>query len=471
MRRIAPPAAMLLCVSATFGAAVPQEVVEDVFVQRLGDRAVRVGYGGQYGDSVLAIATDRGLVMIDTGIAPSLTAVYRAKIQEAFGRNDFTWVINTHFHFDHTDGNQVFPEATIVGHELVPDRMRDFDRGRTEFAAARRARNRARRDQLAGIPPDSDAARRLRDLIPPADLMCDDLETDFVSTPPTLTFSDRLALDLGDTTLRLYAFGPGTHTGDDVVVHVPELDLVATGDLFFSGSIRFLYRLVDGVDVARKLAALDAVLDDQDLAHVVTVHNGVQPRRTLELWRDYMRDVWTAVSEVAAGGGSLADVHARLDLERNLAYLSESGIPPADLAAQHRDGVAMVWLAAVGGDDATRVISEALESGGVEAAWTAFRKALAVRGEGALVDEQGINGLGYRLLQTDRVDHAIAVFEMNREAFPDAWNVHDSLGEAYMTAGRRDEAITCYRRSLELNPDNANGVAMLERLQAEPAQP
>jgi Flp pilus assembly protein TadD len=89
---------------------------------------------------------------------------------------------------------------------------------------------------------------------------------------------------------------------------------------------------------------------------------------------------------------------------------------------------------------------------------------LPQRGEKFFFDENQINALGYRLMGQDRLDEAIAVFRMNVELFPDAWNVYDSLGEAYMVSGGRDLAIASYQRSLELNPDNANGVAMLERL-------
>jgi Flp pilus assembly protein TadD len=65
------------------------------------------------------------------------------------------------------------------------------------------------------------------------------------------------------------------------------------------------------------------------------------------------------------------------------------------------------------------------------------------------------------------LDEAIVVFEMNAEAFPDAWNVYDSLGEALATRGDVDLAISNYRRSLELNPDNSNATQWIERLRSE----
>ena len=58
------------------------------------------------------------------------------------------------------------------------------------------------------------------------------------------------------------------------------------------------------------------------------------------------------------------------------------------------------------------------------------------------------------------------VFEANAELYPDDANTHDSLGEAYAEAGRKDEAISRYRKSLELDPKNDNAAKMLEKLGA-----
>ncbi len=82
-------------------------------------------------------------------------------------------------------------------------------------------------------------------------------------------------------------------------------------------------------------------------------------------------------------------------------------------------------------------------------------------------DERVINRLGYRFLGERKVDEAVAVFTLNVEAFPESWNVYDSLGEAYMVRGDREQAIENYERSIELNPNNTNGVEMLKQLRSE----
>lgn len=68
----------------------------------------------------------------------------------------------------------------------------------------------------------------------------------------------------------------------------------------------------------------------------------------------------------------------------------------------------------------------------------------------AVATEAELNGLGYRSLQRDDIDRALMLFERNVENHPTSWNVYDSLGQAYATAGRVDDAIAAYTRALEL---------------------
>jgi hypothetical protein len=113
----------------------------------------------------------------------------------------------------------------------------------------------------------------------------------------------------------------------------------------------------------------------------------------------------------------------------------------------------------------TRTLTQALEEGGVEALAEAYRDFKKGRPGST---ELETNRLGYTLLQQGDTEAAIRVFELNSETYPGSFNVWDSLAEAHKTAGHRDRAIELYRKSLELNPNNANAVKMLEELGVEP---
>ena len=71
----------------------------------------------------------------------------------------------------------------------------------------------------------------------------------------------------------------------------------------------------------------------------------------------------------------------------------------------------------------------------------------------------------FHLLRRGDRKCAIEIFTLNVEAFPDSWNVYDSLGEACLADGNKALAIKYYRKSVELNPNNRSGIEALKRLE------
>ena len=111
-----------------------------------------------------------------------------------------------------------------------------------------------------------------------------------------------------------------------------------------------------------------------------------------------------------------------------------------------------------------------LRADGVAAAAERFHAARAADPRARLFRESALNGVGYQLLDQERLAEAVAAFELNVEAYPGSADVYDSLGEACMAAGNTERAIASYERSLELNPANANAAAQLETLRAGAAR-
>ena len=114
----------------------------------------------------------------------------------------------------------------------------------------------------------------------------------------------------------------------------------------------------------------------------------------------------------------------------------------------------------------TDVVREIIGKSGVEAANAKFRK-LQANMTGYYLSEAEMNTLGYEYLNSKRYKEAIAVFQMNVEAFPKSFNTWDSLGEAYAAAGEKDLAIKNYEKSLELNPNSQSGIEALKKLKTK----
>jgi CubicO group peptidase (beta-lactamase class C family) len=76
-----------------------------------------------------------------------------------------------------------------------------------------------------------------------------------------------------------------------------------------------------------------------------------------------------------------------------------------------------------------------------------------------------LNNLGYFLMEDkQRIEDAIEIFKLNVSVHPKYANGYDSLAEAYMTAGKIEQAIEYYEKALELDPNNSNAVEKLKEL-------
>ncbi len=94
-----------------------------------------------------------------------------------------------------------------------------------------------------------------------------------------------------------------------------------------------------------------------------------------------------------------------------------------------------------------------------------YRELKEKRSDTYELDEDEMNDVGYKLLRMKKVNEAIEIFKLT--AFPKSYSVYDSLGEAYMVNGDKELAIKNYQKSVELNPQNTNGIEMLKKLQAK----
>ena len=113
------------------------------------------------------------------------------------------------------------------------------------------------------------------------------------------------------------------------------------------------------------------------------------------------------------------------------------------------------------------LIESIIETDGVDAAEARYRAIQADGGSDYDLGEGQLNNLGYALLGRGEVDAAIRIFALNVEAHPEAWNPHDSLGEAYLVAGDSARAAQSYQRALALNPAAASARDALQRLGVE----
>lgn len=79
-------------------------------------------------------------------------------------------------------------------------------------------------------------------------------------------------------------------------------------------------------------------------------------------------------------------------------------------------------------------------------------------------DESMLNNLGYELLEQNKIEEAIQVFELLVSEFPTSANAYDSLAEGYYLNNQFSQSLTNYKKSLELNPKNNNAIDMMKKI-------
>lgn len=263
----------------------------------------------------LVIVNDDHAMLVDTSVSPAAARKLVAEIASEVTDKPIRYVFNTHFHFDHSHGNQLFgDDVEIVGHDYVRSQhLADPLNQRTNrsFSAAIPGQIEQVRAQLAAA---ADPAERTR------------LETDLrireahgnairetVVKAPNLTYSDTMTLVKGGREVRLHFVGRG-HTGGDTMVFLPEERIVFTGD-FFVGSpgAAGLPYMGDGF-VNEWPASLDG-LKALDFDVIVPGHGApLRDRSQIDDLQAYLRDLWAQASKLRAEGLSADEAAARIDL-------------------------------------------------------------------------------------------------------------------------------------------------------------
>ncbi len=155
------------------------------------------------------------------------------------------------------------------------------------------------------------------------------------------------------------------------------------------------------------------------------------------------------------------------DDRTTIVFLGNMDIAPMEAIARNLTAITFGEKYQLPKQSLAQILFDTILSHGIESAVKKYHLLKKTRQGDYELSERAMNSLGYELLNRKRVKDAIEVFKLNVEAFPEAWNVYDSLGEAYMVNGDKELAIQNYQKSLELNPQNINGLEILKRLKQQ----
>jgi glyoxylase-like metal-dependent hydrolase (beta-lactamase superfamily II) len=284
------------------------------------------------GSNDVVIVNDNDVLLVDAGTTP---AVARALVQDVKLLTDkpIRWVVNTHFHYDHTDGNSVFgPDVQIIAHEYVRYAILNLDvLHREPFKTAQ-----------AGLPGQIESLKKQASAETDAQkraalqqqLSATEAEqkqfAEIKPTPPTMTYASHLTLRRGQREIQLLFLGRG-HTPGDTVIFLPKERIVCTGDLMES---RLAY-MGDGIfdewvttlDAVKKLD-FDTVLP----GHGVPFHE----KALITAYQSYLKDLRAQVAKLRAQGVTADEAAQKVDLTSHKADFPQITGPGADVRGVRR---------------------------------------------------------------------------------------------------------------------------------------
>jgi cyclase len=284
------------------------------------------------------IVTNDGVVVVDSHSKPSAALALYQEIQ-SITKQPIKRIINTHFHWDHWQGNQVyaqaFPGLEIITSERTRDNLTRPGAGSGGVPYIEK--------QLELVPKeieklgndlasatDSAQIMRLKANLRQTEAYLEELRQ-LKPALPTRTFDQTVSLNVGEREIQILMLGRG-HTDGDVFIYLPQEKVVATGDAL----IDWMPFMNDGYpeDWVRTLDALEKF----EFTRIIPGHGGVMPREHLTFFRSYLTDLVGAIKKAHADGATLDEM--KRSLPDQLAIKYEAGMSKHPLG-QYRDRIGL----------------------------------------------------------------------------------------------------------------------------------
>ena len=259
-------------------------------------------------NSPIVVNDDEALV-IDSQITPAAARALVADLK-AVTNKAVRYVVDSHYHYDHTFGNQIFPsDVQVIGHDNTHRRMLGNVMEQYTFLNSVQpvpARVEALKQRIAQETDPQQKATLERQVA--NSLAYLEQVKEVKVTPPNLTFDQTMTLYRGGREMRLLYLGRG-HTDTDVVVFLPRERIVCTGDLMES-VVSYM-----GDSYPEEWIGTLERLKSLDFDTVMPGHGVVFKGKTkIEAFQKYLRDVLTQVTALRKQGLNAEDAAQKVDV-------------------------------------------------------------------------------------------------------------------------------------------------------------
>lgn len=231
---------------------------------------------GDRGGNILVSIGEDGVFMIDTQTEKNAMPIFQAV--KTLTAKPVRYIVNTHYHSDHTDGNVLYKDAVIVAHENVRKRLAS-----------------------GGVGGNYDSFRFEYKALPKSAL-------------PAFTFSDEVTLHFNGEDIRI-AHLPNSHTDGDTIVYFPKSNVVHLGDEFVTYGFPDI-EIASGGSVQGNIDVLEKIVKavPEDVV-VVPGHGPVSNLNDVRRFVDMLKGTHAAVKKGIRQGKSMAQLQQEKVLE------------------------------------------------------------------------------------------------------------------------------------------------------------
>jgi glyoxylase-like metal-dependent hydrolase (beta-lactamase superfamily II) len=261
------------------------------------------------------------VLVFDTHFTPDAALTLLLEIQKISGK-PVRYLVNSHFHPDHSHGNQAFPNAPrILGSTNARRDMlqKDLPSMSRALAAAQGQIEKMKQELLQAA--DSSRQAVLRTQIAERQKLVERMSRQKV-LPPVMTVDDGLDLEDRAQPLQLLYLGRG-HTDGDLVLFLPREKIAFAGDLFFNSALPNTQDafVLDWIQTLKELLKLD-------VETIVPGHGAVGTRDDLKNFLRYLEELKEWVEPAVARGDSIEQVLRDVQLpSRYAAYDFQNFFP------------------------------------------------------------------------------------------------------------------------------------------------
>lgn len=277
-----------------------------------------------FNSNSLIIVNEEDVVVVDSHLTPAKARDLIQSIKSVTTK-PITTLINSHFHWDHAHGNQVFEDGVqIIGHEYTRMKLAGTPLEETQYVLAT-AGNKATLARIREMLTNASVEDR-PEIQKWFDLYSQQAEDwkEIAPIPPDTTLNDRMTLFRGSREIQIHFFGRA-HTGGDVTVYLPAEKLAFTGDMMLQGPSFLGDGYVD--EWVQTLENLKGLAFET----IVPGHgNPFTDRDLISHVQAYYADLWQKVAAMHEQGIPIADAARNIDMTNHAPTLGvrRKGVDP-----------------------------------------------------------------------------------------------------------------------------------------------